>query len=251
MEQQNEKKEASAEGSAEGGRLVWKPRVPLFDNSSRATGGTGGERVGTNGGRQRITRDAEDMLVRAWRRPDLALTALYKDLGLSGYKGVKCKKELMRGGLADESPLPTNRRGPRKKLLQVTPKGREYLGRLGITQGRKGRGGVRHVYYQKKIKDWYEIHGWTAEVEAKVGDTSFDVLVVGKDGNRIGIEIALSEQYEVVNARKALESGVERVLFVCETEELMVRLREKIWRATRNWPGERPGFKLVSDYLEE
>ncbi len=141
------------------------------------------------------------MLIWSYRKV-LALTPLYKDLGFSGYKGKKTKEELKREGLVYEVKLLKKGRGRDKVLLQVTPKGTEYLKRLGITLKRKGRGGVKHLYFQKMLKEWYELRGYTVEIEATVGDTCLDVLVIMKDGDRLGIEIALSEQYEDVNARK-------------------------------------------------
>jgi DNA-binding MarR family transcriptional regulator len=226
--------------------LSWKPRVPLYDNPLNATRGTN-----STDGKQR-SRDAEDMLIKVRRKAHLTLTPLYAELGLSGYKGQKTKDELIRAGLVEEVSLPANRRGRRKKLLQILPKGIEYLERLGIVHGSKGRGGVRHLYYQEMVRRWYENHGYTAEVEARIGSTSLDVLVIAKDGKRIGIELALSSEfYELVNAQKALESGLECILFLCETDEMIEKLRRLFGAKLGNWPDARIGFKLVTDYLED
>lgn len=232
----------------------YTPRVPLFDNSLKhnsvnATCGTPERNCKKDD--SHISRDMEDMLIKAKRKPYLTMTELYKELSLSGYKGFKYKQGLIREGLAFEVILPTNRRGRKKKLLQVTPKGNQYLKDLGITVVKKGRGGVKHLYYQRKLKDWYEAHDYTVEVEATIGNTSFDVLVIGKDGSRIGLEIALSEQYEKINAEKALKVGIERLIFVCETKALMERLRRSIGAMAENLPGVKPGFKLVNDYIKK
>lgn len=230
--------------------LHWKERVPLFNNSSTcSTCDTHGRENERTRGGIRISRDAEDMLVKAKRKPHLTMTALYKEVGLSGYKGLKCKRELIRMGLADEVELPTNRRGRRKKLLQIMPKGTEYLKGLGITQGARGRGGVKHIYYQRMLRDWYQAHGYTAEIESTIGGTCLDVLVIRKDGTRLGIEIALSENYEAINALKALGAGIERLLFICESETVMQRLQKRIDSAMQNKTKLRPGFKMISDYL--
>ena len=227
-------------------KLPWRERVPLYGSDSPigATCRSADEKG------EKVSRESEEMLIRAKKKP-LALTALYSELGLSGYKGGKAKDELIRAGLVFEVALPTNRRGPKKKLLQVTPKGTEYLKSIGITTGYKGRGGVKHLYYQQALKDWYQNRGYTVEVEATVGDTCVDVLVIRKDGERLGIEIALSEQYEEVHVRKAMEAGLERLMFVCETEELVERLGRKLSSVIESWPGSKPGFKLISDYLAD
>jgi hypothetical protein len=233
------------------GSLPWKKRVPLFDTEQKSSMSCSIRAEETEGISRSasISRDAEDMLVKAKRKPYLTMTNLYKEVGLSGYKGLKCKQELIRAGLADEVQLPTNRRGRRKKLLQIMPKGTEYLKTLGITRESRGRGGVKHIYYQVKLKEWYQARGYTVEIEATVGDTCVDVLVILKDGKRLGIEIALSEQYEQVNALKALGAGIERLLFVCEDHTLMGRLKQKINSAIGHGAKLQPGFKLISDYL--
>jgi DNA-binding MarR family transcriptional regulator len=247
------KKETQEVKHRQYGDLEWTERVPLFgpDSSSRPPCDSAIVR-GELSGPAKLARDSEDMLIKAYRKP-MVLTELYKELGLSGYKAGKAKEELLRAGLVYEVALPTNRRGRQKKLLQVTPKGTEFLRRLGIEQRGRGRGGVKHLYYQKMLKVWYEEHGYTVEIEATTGGTCFDLLVIRKDRERLGIEIALSQhqRYEEVNARKAMESGLEHVLFVCETEELMERLRKKLSPLIEIWPGNKPGFKLIGDYLRD
>lgn len=234
----------------------WKGRVPFChvlsnapcDNAPHTT--CAGQDEGWRGQKKRvISRDAEDMLIAAWRRPR-TLTELYKELGFGGSKAARCKKELIHSMMAMEVELPTKRRGRKKKMLQASERGERYLKELGVRGRDGGRGGARHLYYQRKLKEFYEERNYVVEVEAKVGDTYLDVLVI-TDAYRLGIEIACSEQYEHVNVMKALEAGIERLLVVCETEELKQRLERKITPLLEERPGPRPGFKLVSDYLED
>jgi len=240
--------------------LRFEPRVPVFEvplsdsqfgprRAIGATRGTPREAAAESGGKRVISRDSEDMLLRAKRKPWLSMTALYADLGHSGYRGHKCKLELIRAGLAAEVELPANRRGRRTKLLQVTPKGTEYLESLGVRVEPKGRGGVKHLYYQKKIREWYESRGCTAEIEARVGSTTVDVLAIRPDGDRVGIEIACSPQYERTNAVKALESGIEILLFVCETEEIKNRLSNMLEGIGSRSDRMRCSVKLIDGFL--
>jgi len=233
--------------------LPWKERVSLFrpggsDSPSCPTCKGANDKEKSLFENKGVSRDAENMLIWSYRKV-LALTPLYKELGFSGYKGGKTKAELKREGLAREVKLPKNRRGRSKVLLQITPKGTEYLKRLGIAMKRKGRGGVKHLHYQKLLKEWYGLRGYTVEVEATVGDTCLDVLVIMKDGDRLGIEIALSEQYEEVNARKAMRAGIERLLFVCENETVMERIRRKVDSTIQDQTKSSIGYKLVSDFF--
>lgn len=227
--------------------IPWKPRIPIFTNKANMTfnfmnaaNKTGEKKV------PRLSRDHEDMLIKVFKKPHVHLTPLYKELGLSGYMGGKIKQELIREGLVAEVELPTNRRGRKKKLLQILPKGRELLKQIGISGGPKGRGGVKHQHYQAKLKEWYERRGHAVEIEAKVGNSSLDLLVIRKDGQRLGIEIALSEQYELENARKGI--GLEYLMFVCETKELLDKLRRKITAVLGDQYDTKLAFKLVEEF---
>jgi len=168
--------------SAAYGKLTWKERVPLFNSPSCPTSGTQEKQEKESGGKRRISRNSEDMLIKAWRKV-LSIKNLYDEVGLSSYMGDKCKKELRNEGFVDEVEVPVNRRGRRRKFLQILPRGRQYLKEdLGLANERKGRGGVSHLYYQEKIRNCYLMNGYIADVEARIGDTSFDVLAIGKDG---------------------------------------------------------------------
>ena len=236
--------------------MRWLPRVPLFEDSDDGKGPLAFAGPKTSGGNDEgdgervVSRDAEDLLIRAKRKPYLALTELYQNAGLSAYKGSKSRVELIRAGFAGEVELPSKRRGRRKKLLQVTPRGNEYLRALGVYVASKGRGGVKHLYYQKEIKEWYESRGFTAEIEARVGETTFDVLAIRDDGDRVGVEIALSSPYERTNAEKAVMSRVETVIFVCETDEMRQKLTDMLGDiGDRCDKAPRFSVKLVDEYL--
>jgi DNA-binding MarR family transcriptional regulator len=229
--------------------LTWKQRVPLFDNPTGSTCGTQGATSDVNQIDRNISREAEDMLIKVKQEP-LTISELYKDQDLSGYKGNKTKQELIRAGLVEEISLPTNKRGRKKKLLQITPKGTEYLRSLGINQTGKGRGGAKHLYYQRMLCEYYEGLGNTVEIEATVGETCLDVLVIQEDGSRLGIEIALSEQYERINAEKALKTGIEHLLFVCESETMLEQLSRMVSTLPQKQFRTKYGVKLVNDFVQ-
>lgn len=153
--------------------------------------------------------------------------------------------------LVDEIELPAKTRGRKMKLLQVTPKGREYLEKVGMTEAPKGRGGAKHLYYQRMIRDWYERKAHRAEIEATVGNTWVDVLVLKSDGTCVGIEIALSPQYEETNALNAQKSGIEHLIFVCEDENMLKQVQQRIASAMPKQIRLEPEFNLISDYSEK
>ena len=127
------------------------------------------------------------------------------------------------------------------------------MDRLGVTSGPKyrGRGGVRHLHYQKELKDFYESRNFTVEVESHLGNVTLDLFVIDSDGSRLGLQIMLTtERTEAENAAKALGAGIEKLLFVVETKSMMDNLRSRI-EATIQDDNQRMkiGYKLVGDYL--
>jgi len=233
--------------------LIWRERVPIFDsNSSPNLNYNTASGADAANNKLRPCRDAEDMLIKVMKKPHLNLTPLYQELGFSGYMGKKCKLELIRLSFVTEVKLPANRRGRRKTLLQILPKGRAYLDHLGVAPGSKthGKGNVKHIFYQQALKDWYETHGYTIEIEARLGQVTLDLLAI-KIERRIGIQITLTtERIEAENAAKVLEGGLEHLLFIVETKSEMDNLRSRIESVIQD-DNQRAkiGYKLVGDYF--
>ena len=59
----------------------------------------------------------------------------------------------------------------------------------------------------------------------------------------------MSEQYELVNASKALKAGIEDLLFLCESKSVMDRLIKGIDSVAPNQIGSTVRVELISDYL--
>ncbi len=228
--------------------------VSQCDNALSATCGTGGS------GELRITRPAEDMLILAYREP-LTKTELRERMGplhgrdgkmLSGHKGKKYMEELIRSGYALEVRMPVNRHGRPPELLEVTPKGRTFLERIGEAGSQRsgGRGGVLHRRCVEEIRRQCKERGHTVRVEARLGTAYMDVLEICNDGTRTAFQVVMStEAFEGKGAREALEAGVEELVFVVEDEVVMERLRSRIESVIRGERRSRVRYELVSSYV--
>ena len=208
--------------------LRWERRVPLVDKPRGSTGGTGKTPVSSEEKLQGISREAEDFLIRVKKDPLLSVTEFYSALKLSAYKGNKIKTTLIRAGLVREVEVPTNRRGRRRKILEPTPRGNDYVKSLGVAVKTRGRGGALHRLFQDQVKSWYVARGYRVELEATMagGITCFDVLAIGENGERVGVEIERTSAYSEVNLRQALASGVDEVVFVCDKKNIQDRIRD-------------------------
>ncbi|MCB1130135.1 MAG: ATP-binding protein [Verrucomicrobiae bacterium] len=93
-----------------------------------------------------------------------------------------------------------------------------------------GRGGSRHKFLQNLIKQHANGLGLKATVEASLPENSgsVDVLVEGK-GVSIAFEVALKSplEQEVHNIRKAVESGIPRVIVTSEDSDHLGRIQQR------------------------
>ena len=179
------------------------------------------------------------MLILAYREP-LTKTELRERMGplhghdgkrLSGHKGKKYVEELIRSGYALEVRMPVNRHGRPPEFLEVTPRGRAYLERIGEAGSQRsgGRGGVLHRRCVEEIRRQCEGRGHTVRIEAQLGAVYMDVLEICNDGTRVAFQVVMStEAFEGKGAREALEAGIEELVFVVEDEVVMERLRSRV-----------------------
>lgn len=228
--------------------------VPQCDNALSATCGTDGD------GKLKLCRGAEDMLILAYREP-LTKTELRERMGplhgrfgkkLSGHKAKKYTEELIRSGCALEVKMPVNRHGRPPELLEVTPRGRAYLERIGEagSQRKGGRGGVLHRRRVEEIRRQCKERGHTVRVEVRLGTAYMDVLEICNDGTRTAFQVVMStEAFEGKGAREALAAGIEELVFVVEDEGVMERLRSRIESVIGGERRSRVRYELVSSYV--
>jgi len=159
--------------------------------------------------------------------PGMFVTATYKALGLSGYKGDKLKKGLIEKGLLTQEETREGRKGRLAKVLGVTVKGASVL----RTSPGPGKGGDIHKQIQFMVKEQAELYGWKARVEERIRG-SLETVDVGlcKDDVRVAVEISSTTgpEQEIENIRKCLSTGYDYVLSVCPDAQHLSLLKREV-----------------------
>ncbi|MEK7856880.1 MAG: hypothetical protein AAB288_12375, partial [Acidobacteriota bacterium] len=79
-------------------------------------------------------------------------------LKLSAGKGFARRSELLKLGLIEEVKVLTGKKGGQVTLLDITSAGRDLLARHHIKLNTKGKGGLKHQYFQNVMQRWFAKH---------------------------------------------------------------------------------------------
>lgn len=158
------------------------------------------------------------------QHPGMFVTKIYKELGLSGYKGDKLKASLIEKGLIVQEETRDGIGGRLAKTLTLTGKSASVIKEASLT----GKGGDSHKYLQKTLKEQAELLGWKAIIEDRI-PRSLQSVDVGltKDDVRIAIEVCSTTKsgQEVQNIRKCLDAGYDYVVSVCSDDKQLASLK--------------------------
>jgi len=166
-----------------------------------------------------LSEDAEKMLGDIVDNPFKSLTERYEEFP-SSYKGNKAKNELIDQGLVIERKV---RVGEKRKLLQLTEKGRDYAESLDLDAKHTGRGGIVHRYWQDRIRNAFEGAGWDAFLE------KFDADVyVNMGSTELVVEVAMGDNpREIEHIEKHLDKGFI-VWIACRNQEIRDGLNQRL-----------------------
>lgn len=185
-----------------------------------------------------LSEDAERLLRDVVDNPFRPLTERYEVVG-NAYRGNKAKQELVDAGLVEEAEIATG--DARRKLLEVTEQGRDYLETEDVEVERRGRGGIVHRFWQHRVKERFEGQGWAAKLEL------FDADVYANTGGReVVAEIAMgNNEREVEHVEQHLAKGFDEVWVVCREAEVRDGLEERL--EENGLLEERVAFRLFRD----
>jgi len=152
--------------------------------------------------------------------PFKPLTERYERFS-STYRGNKAKNELVDQGVVIERNVKTG--DGKRKLLQLTEKGREYAETLDLEVKHRGRGGVIHRYWQHQIKGAFEDQGWHAFLEKFAAD-----VYVNMGDTELVVEVAMGDNpREIEHVEKHLERGFI-VWIACRNKEIRKGLEQRM-----------------------
>jgi DNA-binding MarR family transcriptional regulator len=195
-----------------------------------------------------ISRDEEALLIHTAKRPELTVSERFKAIGFTNYVGDKTLKGLFYKGYITKIRISTGQRGNQPIILDITEKGRDYLKAKEIRTRLRGKGGIVHQWWQKKIQEFYKHIGQNAVIEPNVGGLNSDILVFGQEGKRVAVEVALSHHNQVKNIQRDLKF-FDKVIVASEKKTLMKRIEAEAKMVLSKDDLKRVKFCLLRDFL--
>ncbi|WP_336327584.1 ATP-binding protein [Halovenus sp. HT40] len=188
-----------------------------------------------------VSKDADRLLKDVIKNPFKPLTKRYERFS-STYKGNKAKNELVDDGVVIERHVKAQ--DGKRKLLQLTEKGRDYAESLNLEVKHRGRGGIIHRYWQHQIKEAFERQGWDAFLE------KFDADVyVNMGDTELVVEVAMGDNpREIEHVQQHLEKGFDAVWVAGRNQEVLDGLKQRIEEEGLDL--EQVAFRLVREYRE-
>jgi len=187
------------------------------------------------------SRDEIGFLEYISHHPSRFVTQIYKDLGLSGYKGDKLKMSLIEKRLIRQEETRAGQKGRLAKILVLTDKGESALRKLSLP----GKGGDLHKHLQMMIKEQAELYDWRAVIEERIPRTLESVdLGLTRDELRVAVEISTTSrpEQETQNIRKCLDAGYDYVVSVCEDEKQLAMIKKEARKSFSHKERERIKF---------
>ncbi|SDX66037.1 ATP-binding protein [Halobellus clavatus] len=188
-----------------------------------------------------VSKDADRLLKDVIKNPFKPLTERYERFS-STYKGNKAKNELVDDGVVIERHV--KGQDGKRKLLQLTEKGRDYAEGIDLEVKHRGRGGIIHRYWQHQIKEAFERQGWDAFLE------KFDADVYINMGNtELVVEVAMGDNpREIEHVQQHLEKGFDAVWVAGRNQEVLDGLKQRI--EGEGLDLDRVAFRLVREFRE-
>lgn len=199
---------------------------------------------------RKLSKESEDWLVHMARLPFLNQDERTQALGLSKHMANKAAKELEYKGYARKARIHTGKPGHPLVLMDFTDKGEAHLDSMGVRIQRKGKGGLRHQFWQEKTREHWKRGDNHVVVEPKIEGANCDVLVIQRDGKRMAIEIALSHKNQVKNIMRDLEY-FDEVIVATETKSLLMRIESEAKKNIGNENMKRVKFEILGDFFHD
>jgi len=207
---------------------VFQEAIGVFDHDEESMEST--EPTESTNDEQTVGDVAEQLLASVNEQPFLSVSERYDSIGVGSQMGTDAKNELDTLDLVEEVVIDNRQPGRNPKLLELTDRGRQVLEERGYDVQATGRRGIRHRYWQQQVTEYYEGEGFEVAVEHPVDDGRVDVYVE-RENEVVAVEVACSPEHEVVNIRKCMIAGVDRVEVVTLEDGVRERIATMVQEA--------------------
>lgn len=195
-----------------------------------------------------LSKPALEWLSNMARKPYLSIVERTKAMAITNHVANRIKRELLTKGFVRKVSVCTGRPGAPRILLEFTKRAVDYMNLIGEKITRKGRGGIKHQYWQNAVKEFWRNRGLEVMVEPNIEGANTDVLVIHKSGKRTAIEIALSIENQIRNIERDLEY-FDEIIVATETRSLMMKIKDEASKCFEKEELQKVKFKILGDYL--
>jgi hypothetical protein len=163
--------------------------------------------------------------------PDTPVSALYKALGVSVWKGNEIRDSLKAQGLLTEVELRTGKTAAGRPAKYVLLTLQAYT-LFGI-QPPAGRGGVIHRHLQQLITTGATAKGYTAHCEKELSNGTIVDVHLANGQQKIAVEIAVvsTPEREIRHMKECIAAGYDQVYGIFADENLLARTATEIQAA--------------------
>lgn len=176
----------------------------------------------------------------------LPVRDVYKEIGLSTYKGDSLKKSLLKAGLIAETEADLGRSKRKSKILSLTSTGYGVLGLPPLP----GKGGPAHQFLQKIIAQQAKQKGYKATIEEVTLNGSQIDVGLSKDNKKIAIEVSVTTRPDQIlnNIVLALQGGYDEVISLFTLSDTLIETQKLLSGTTQEIEAQKIILRLVSEY---
>ncbi len=156
--------------------------------------------------------------------PFLSITDYYDLLGLNYREGNAAKAEGIKKELIIQHNFHSGRRGGKSVLLEPS---KAAFATFKMPSA-PSNPGFLHRYLAHQVKEAMTAKGFKATLEKFVKGKSIDVVLEG-DGERVAVEIAVTDKHETINVRKDIfQAGFNSIVIIGKDRKVVAAVKKKL-----------------------
>ena len=174
-----------------------------------------------------IRHNAKRLVLLTIAVPFLSSSGCYDLLGLNYREGNAAKAEAISRGLIVQHSYHSGKKGGKSMLLEPS---RAAFATFKMPPAYENPGFL-HRYLQHQVKEAMTAQGYKATLEKSVKGKNIDV-VLEREGEKMAIEIAVTDRHELVNVRKDIfQAGFDKVVIIGKDRKVVAAVKKRITAA--------------------
>ncbi len=159
--------------------------------------------------------------------PFLSSSGYYDLLGINYREGNAAKAEAISKGLIVQHSYHSGRKGGKSVLLEPS---KAAFATFKMPSEYENPGFL-HRYLQHQVKEAMTAQGFKATLEKSVKGKNIDV-VLEREGEKMAVEIAVTDRHELVNVRKNIfQAGFDKVVIIGKDRKVVAAVKKRITAA--------------------